>query len=46
MNSPFPTSALAPVCSDDSTGDLCLANAALVLPDQVLIVGAAIAVLV
>ena len=35
--SPFPTSALAPVCSDDSTGDLCLANAALVLPDQVLI---------
>lgn len=36
MNSPFPTSSLTKSCDNDVSGDLCLANARLVLPDQVL----------
>lgn len=40
MNSPFPTASLSMACDDDTTGDLCLANAQLVLPDRV-ITGAA-----
>ena len=36
MNSVFPAAALANACDSDVSTDLCLANAQLVLPDQVL----------
>ncbi len=36
MNSPFPTATLAKNCNTDVSSDLCLANAQLVLEDQVL----------
>ncbi|MDT8327920.1 MAG: alpha-D-ribose 1-methylphosphonate 5-triphosphate diphosphatase [Roseovarius sp.] len=36
MNSPFPTSPLTKACDNDAPSDLCLANARLVLADQVL----------
>ncbi|WP_439155911.1 alpha-D-ribose 1-methylphosphonate 5-triphosphate diphosphatase [Yoonia sp.] len=36
MNSPFPTSYLTKACDNDVSSDLCLANAQLVLEDQVL----------
>ena len=36
MNSPFPTSSLTKACDNDVSSDLCLANAQLVLEDQVL----------
>ena len=35
MNSPFPTSSLTKACDNDVSSDLCLANAQLVLEDQV-----------
>ena len=35
MNSPFPTSSLTKACDNDVSSDLCLANAQLVLADQV-----------
>ncbi len=35
MNSPFPSPSLAKAYDTDMSGDLCLANAQLVLPDQV-----------
>tara|TARA_R110002110_G_scaffold407707_1_gene628769 strand:- start:661 stop:1854 length:1194 start_codon:yes stop_codon:yes gene_type:complete len=36
MNSVFPASSLAKACDSDMPNDLCLANAQIVLPDQVL----------
>ncbi len=36
MNSPFPSSSLTKACDKDVSSDLCLANAQLVLEDQVL----------
>jgi alpha-D-ribose 1-methylphosphonate 5-triphosphate diphosphatase len=36
MNSPFPTFSLTKACDNDVSSDLCLANAQLVLEDQVL----------
>jgi alpha-D-ribose 1-methylphosphonate 5-triphosphate diphosphatase len=35
MNSPFSAPSLAKTCDSDMSGDLCLANAQIVLPDQV-----------
>ena len=35
MNSPFPTSSLTKACDNGGSSDLCLANAQLVLADQV-----------
>ncbi len=36
MNSPFPAASVTPACDTDMSGDLCLANARLVLADQVI----------
>ncbi len=37
MNSPFSASTLTTSCDNDMSGDLCLANAQLVLPDRVVV---------